>query len=586
MNRLAVVGTGPSALYLLQNMVAHAATLRDPPLEISFFEKSAYVGAGMPYNLETTDHHHQSNISSEELPALPETFADWLRNLSDKALCDYGIDREEISDSAIYSRLALGGFFRAQFRTLVERCHQLGWAVAVHERSEVVDIGAAPDKARVWLEDDGGKRHCFDRVVIATGHVWPRDDVIADGYYRSPWPIYKLLPGAEDEFFNFEVGLLGASLSAFDVVNTLAHWHGQLIRTEEGQLVYQLNSGAEGFQLVLHSSRGLLPHLQYEQVEPMRAIYRHASRREILHAVDDSGFLRLDAYFDQICRAPLLAAARKDQYSPLVELLEDPSAGWTEFVEFLSGAHDCGDAFERLREELPKAIDSVRGDHPIHWKETLDDLIYCLNYHTELLAAEDHVKLHAEIMPFLFSVIAAMPLHSARVLLALRAAGVIRMVKGKVEVVSVEGQHGRTIIEVDDGDGVEAKSFRMFVDCRGQSVTEVDDYPFPSLIEQGYVVPARARLADPAAMADEAKIFREGQRRYYQNGGVWIDSSHRLLNAGGLADSRLYDLSYPHVMGVRPYSYGLQACNETARIVVESWTEESVELAADCKLSS
>ena len=57
----------------------------------------------------------------------------------------------------------------------------------------------------------------------------------------------------------------------------------------------------------------------------------------------------------------------------------------------------------------PGSEESVLEHKPIHWKETIDDLIYTLNFHAELMPAEDHLTLKSLVMPFLMNVIAAMP---------------------------------------------------------------------------------------------------------------------------------------------------------------------------------
>ena len=55
--------------------------------------------------------------------------------------------------------------------------------------------------------------------------------------------------------------------------------------------------------------------------------------------------------------------------------------------------------------------------------------------------------------------------------------------------------------------------------------------------------------------------------------------------------SRIYDIAAPHTSGLRPYSYGLQACNHTAAIVVQAWVEEikaaaSVDTSPACSRGS
>src|SRR5690606_14270475 len=119
---------------------------------------------------------------------------------------------------------------------------------------------------RVTLVTAGGESHEFDRIVIATGHSWSEDDRPEAGYFSSPWPIFKLLP-AVDEVFDFPIGTLGASLSAFDVLSSLAHRHGRFEGGPE-EMTYLPHPGTENFKVYLHSGQGMLPHLQFSQIEP------------------------------------------------------------------------------------------------------------------------------------------------------------------------------------------------------------------------------------------------------------------------------------------------------------------------------
>ena len=66
------------------------------------------------------------------------------------------------------------------------------------------------------------------RLVIATGHSFVEPDEAELGYYSSPWSMQKLIP-EESHFHNFEIGTLGTSLSAFDVISSLSHRQGKFI---------------------------------------------------------------------------------------------------------------------------------------------------------------------------------------------------------------------------------------------------------------------------------------------------------------------------------------------------------------------
>ena len=577
-SHLAIIGSGASSIYLLKHLLDEAHTLRSHLAEISIFERHGITGMGMPYSPQTTDRYNMSNISSEELPALPVTFGDWLRAQERSRLVALGVEAATISDGEVYSRLALGQYLQEQYRTILAGLQNAGIGMHEHASCEIIDIQDHPHGKKVTLLTSTGASHDFDRVVIATGHCWAGEDRPEAGFYASPWPIFKLLP-EEGELHNFAIGTLGASLSAFDVIASLAHRHGEFLM-ESGRMSYQPHPGTEEFKIVMHSSHGLLPHLQFAQVEPFREIYRHVDREGLLSLVDGDGFLRIDTYFDKVCRPALILAFQKDDMPQMVKRLFDSSFGLRDFTQVMTDQHDYTDAFEGMRSEMVEARESVLQDRPIHWKEVLDDLMYTLNFHAELLPAEDHLLLQTTVMPFLMNVIAAMPLPSGDTILALRDAGKLDIQSGKVSIEEKAEKEGMTTITVDDEGKVSTVSYRMFIDCSGQKGLELEDYPFPSLVKAGLARKARASFVSPDTAAsgvpEEKKdhLFRDKAALYFHTGGVDIDATYRLIGSDGAANPRIHDIAFPHTSGVRPYSYGLQACSHTSGIVVQSWVDE------------
>ncbi|MEO7723490.1 MAG: hypothetical protein ABIU29_02190, partial [Chthoniobacterales bacterium] len=67
------------------------------------------------------------------------------------------------------------------------------------------------------------------------------------------------------------------------------------------------------------------------------------------------------------------------------------------------------------------------------------------------------------------------------------------------------------------------------------------------------------------------KLIQENGNLAYAIGGVDIDRGYRVVGEDGRASERIFDIAFPHTSGERPYSYGLQACNDTARILVMGW---------------
>lgn len=545
---LAIVGAGPSALYLLQNLLTQRAT--NLLGSITVFEARERYGVGMPYSRATTDRYNLCNISSAELPTLPQTLVEWLASRSDEALREYGLARDAIDPETVYARIVLGDYFEAQFETVVEQLAQAGVAVHGRPRTEVADIRDDVNANEVVVVTGEGDM-VFDRVVIATGHRFDASDQPRHGYFASPWPIQALL-SAPDTFHDFAVGTLGASLSAFDVVTSLAHRHGTFETVgSDGALRYLPDPGCPNFSLTMHDCHGWLPHLQYAQGEPMREVYRHVTREGILALRDEAGILRLEAYFDRACRPVLVDALRHDGLAALADRLAG-GMSLEAFIEASEDDHTYDDPFEGMRSELPEARRSLHRDRPIRWKEVLDDLMYTLNFHAELLRAEDRERWADVVMPLLLNVVAALPLRSARILLALRDAGRLELVPGKAEIEEIGP--GGTRVSVDDR---HCATYRLFVDCGGQPPVSVDEYPFRSLVESGTVRVARAASADG-----------RGTQRL---AGLDIDASYRVIGSDAEPNPRIHDIAFPHALGLRPYSYGLQACNHTAGMVVAAW---------------
>ena len=581
LTHLAVIGSGPTALYLFQHIWNHIDVLKDELDRITIFEKQEIVGMGMPYNPKTTDIYNLSNISSEEIPMLQESFGDWLRKQSNESLQKLNINALPIDDTEVYSRIALGHYFHEQFEQLITAIQSTGIQVFKHGECEVLDISQEIETELI-ITDCHNKLHTFSSVVIATGHEWKGEDKTEAGYYASPWPIHKLLPKS-NEVYNFTIGTLGASLSAFDVVTSLSHRHGAFVNVEN-KLQFIKHDDAPNFKIVLHSSKGWLPHLQYEQKEPIREIYRHFSRNQLLELIDDRGFMRMEDFFDNLCRPSLISAFRKDKLFDVVEKLEDDNFSFKDLVALMSEKHEYVNSFEGMRLELTYAKKCVNRKIPIYWMETLDDLMYSLNYHAELLPAEDHVFLHKEIMAFLMNVIAALPLQSAEILLALYDANTIELKAGLVTFQDNSFENNKTKITVESEDGSsEEMEYKLFVNCGGQKKMEIEDYPFQSLVEKEIVQNATAKFENSSipetesATYDPDTIINNSSGVSLKISGIDIDASYRTINKKGTSNNFLYDISFTHTNGLRPYSYGLQACSATSLILVESWIAEIVE---------
>ena len=277
---LAIIGSGASTVFLLKHFLDNIDAFAAFVGEIAIFEKEEIMGVGMPYSPHTTDYFNMANITSEEIPELTESFATWLKKQDAALLKGFGIQKSTISEYEIYSRITLGMYLGAQYSAIIKAIKAKGIEIKEFPNLEVTDISFDSKLKMAHLHFESAASYPASTIVISTGHLWDNDDNPESGYYCSPWPIARILPKKEEKF-NFEIGILGSSLSAFDVVSSLSRRHGEFKTTEDSGLAYIPDEGTEKFNLVMHDSNGWLPHLQYEQQEPMRKIYRHFKRHRI-----------------------------------------------------------------------------------------------------------------------------------------------------------------------------------------------------------------------------------------------------------------------------------------------------------------
>ncbi|RYD20830.1 MAG: hypothetical protein EOP88_13585 [Verrucomicrobiaceae bacterium] len=568
---LAIIGGGPSALFTLQHGLNDVGQFGSRFSKILIFERQAGLGAGMPYSRFYTSGLNLSNISSEELPDLPQSLADWLSAQSSARLREYHITGE-IRKDEIYPRVALGDYFQAQFETICGQLESHGISVEIHADSEVADVEPWGNGYHVIVR--GGRRHECGTVVIATGHHWKKDE---DGVnFASPWPIHKLLP-PQGTFHRFPIGLLGASLSAVDVVNVLAHHHGKFMETN-GMFSYEPSPDAGDFRLVMHSADGLLSHLQFEQEEPARELFRHCSEEDI-ESLKDGSHLRLSRYFDAVCRPVLVEALREDGLIDEADRLSRASFTFLDFSEMMKEKHISPDPFGLMKTEFKEERAKIRKHVPTRWKEVLDDLMYTLNFHARLLPAEDHLELRSQILPFVMNVMAALPLKSAKILIAVHEADRLSLIPGKAVMAHEKGD---ATVRVTVGKGEDAEvtcEYEMFIDCAGQAPVGKDSFPFRSLVANGLVTPAISEVLDQDGSdnIDPAKVLKApGGKRVIELGGMMVTDDYQLVSAHGKRSPGLYDIAVPHEAGLRPYCYGLQACNEAAGILVSALVRQTL----------
>lgn len=574
---IGIIGSGPTAIFFLKNLASSVTNVSGIINSITIFEKNSIAGIGMPYSEKYTELCNMSNITSEEIPQLHQPLVDWLTEQNDTVLEDFDITRADISKTKIFSRLILGSYFKSQYEYYKKQLSDVNIQITENCNTEVIDIVPVSNENFTYeILTKNNKATFCSTVILASGHEWINNDNLKTGYFASPWPIYKVIP-QKNEIYNYTIGILGASLSAFDVVSSLSRKHGVFIE-KESETIYKPNKDTEKFKIVLHDLNGWLPNLQYEQKEPMRELYRHISKKELLQLRDKDGFLRLHTYFESVCKPVLKNAFYKDDMPKVVEALNKKEFGIVEFVNKMSELHAYDNPFEGMKKEFVEAHKSVKNDTPIYWKEVIDDLMFTLNFHAELLAAEDHYIFHTVLMPFLLNVIAALPLESAKIMLALYKQGKLELLKGSVEIMNAtSNKDDFTIIKVKNETGVKKIKYKKFIACSGQKSITLKNFQFQSLVTSGKVREPLSKVIsiknfyEILENSNEVDLIKNEKDWYMKLKGLEIDSNFKLVDNYGNSDSSLYNLSFTHTSGIRPYSYGLQACELTSRIAIKDF---------------
>ncbi len=473
-NKIAIIGSGASTIFVLKHVHDHLQQLGRYIAEIHVFERDSVMGTGMPYSRRTTDQYNLCNISSAEIPALCQSLVQWLTSLDDTTLAQHGISRSDIDAGESYSRLLMGEYFQAQYRGLVDALRHAGIAVTEHADCQVNDVVDLPDANLVEIIPANGGSISVDHVIIATGHAFNDDDDPESGYFASPWPMQKLLP-KPGSVHNFTVGTLGASLSAYDVVSSLSHRTANLNVWVIGLSFTRMQTLRTFALCCIQPTAGCHICNTNKRNHFVRFIDTQPVSRCLDYAMRN-GHLSLNDYFDKVCRPALSGAFAKDDRADIVERLGDPAFSLTQFVELMTSEHEYDEPFCGMNAEMVEAEHSIRRGKPIHWKEVLDDLMFTLNFHFEWLYAEDVLIYRKTVVPFLMNVIAAMPLESAKSLLALYEAGRLELAPGRVTV--REKALGKTTIEVDYRGQVSHSTYQMFVDCTAKVQWKSIDFRF------------------------------------------------------------------------------------------------------------
>src|SRR5690606_254431 len=135
---------GATAIYILKHLLEYRNCGFN---EIHIYVKESRMETGMHYNLDYTDKYHLANISSEAIPVFIIPFSGWLGAQSTEVLNDLAINRAQINDKEVYSRIALGRYFYDQYTDILNKLKTSGTSIFEYPDTEILDISYEQENA-------------------------------------------------------------------------------------------------------------------------------------------------------------------------------------------------------------------------------------------------------------------------------------------------------------------------------------------------------------------------------------------------------------------------------------------------------
>ncbi|MXV53139.1 hypothetical protein GS399_19405 [Pedobacter sp. HMF7647] len=547
---LAILGGGPSGLFMYKRLVESGRT----DFTVDIFEKKQLLGAGMPYSRDGACDEHITNVSGNEIPKLVTTVEEWIGSEDPGTLHRFRLDPKDFNEYKVLPRLLFGRYLADQFKQLENIAAKQGLSTTIHYATEVSDIIDLPEESKVRVIDGDGVNYDFDKVVVCTGHHWPKKlEGTISGYFDSPYPPSKLAFRA-----NHPVAIKGSSLTAIDALRTLARKNGQFVKSENGQLSYKLNQDSSDFKLIMHSRSGLLPAVRFHLEDSHLAKDSVLSDEEVDRVRDQNdGFLPLE----HVYRRNFLDGIRTNR-PEFYEKIRDLSL--EEFVEEMMELRERVPPFQLLKGEYAEAEKSIDRRQSVYWKEMLAVLSFAMNYPAKYFSAEDMQRLQKTLMPLISIVIAFAPQGSVVEMMALHDAGVLDIVSvGETSFVEPQ-EKGGIIYHYKDEDGKDvAARYETFVDCVGQPHLQYRDLPYNSLLTKHTVSPARLKFRDQIKGQTELESGNKNVVKgpdgfyYLQVPGITINDYFQVVDAYGALNERIYMMAVPYIGGYNPDYSGL-----------------------------
>lgn len=562
---IAIIGAGPSGLFMFKRLIEG----QNKEIAITIFEKGKQLGAGMPYSTEGASTAHITNVSDNEIPTIFTPIKEWVATAPKDVLVQFNIDTENFNAYKVLPRLFFGHYLSAQFNLLLKAAKLKGIKTTIHANN-VTDVIDLPDENQVMVEIGGEEKIAFDKVIICTGHSWPKlTEGKIPGYYDSPYPPAKLI-----QHINHSVAIRGSSLTAIDAIKTLAYTNGNFSVDENGCYTYQLNTDSPNFKIVLHSRNGYLPAIRFHLDNTHLRNNTVLTAEEIdNHRKQNNGFLSLDFVFEQNFKR--IIQQKQPQFFEEIKAMN-----LEEFVDHAMQLREKLPPFQLFSAELAEAEKSIKRKQSVYWKEMLAVLSFEMNYPAKYFSAEDMLRLQKVLMPLIAIVIAFVPQNSAKELLALHNAGILTIVAVGDEGTVTPQTEGGIIYHYQDTDGNKvAQHYQTFVDSIGQPALTYLDFPFKSLISNKTISPAMVRFkaeqnSEQLAQENPQLVYKSDTgQSYLKVPGIAINDCFQVVDAYNAFNNRIYMMAVPYMGGFNPDYSGLDFCEAASAKIMAKMFE-------------
>ncbi|MEZ5758605.1 MAG: FAD/NAD(P)-binding protein [Emcibacteraceae bacterium] len=453
---IALVGcgfTGTSAFYQLVD--------KYPVEEITIFEASGIYGPGLPYKSDECADYLLNN-TNDTLCLTPDNrraFINWLR--TNPPLPD-GVSLPVIEDRGNISRRYYGYFLEDVFRATLTNAAIKNIKVNLIS-DEVINISEMDDEKVSIHWPDGNI--LADKVILTTGHCPGRH------VYESPpagsgtlyFPDHLNEPSLDKIPMEGTIHILGASLSAFDVVGRLysERTGSRFERNSDGKL--EFIPGTNQRHVVLCSRSGRLKKMKSRT--PKTVTRKHFNVDYLSSIKPDSG-LKLE---------DIATAIKKDCE------LNGGDTPWREILEPYEGCKSAEDVDKRAAEILSKDLDTAISGSA---RNILVDIFGDAGlelwdiFAAHLVSADEEKRFRKNYETATLTYEASCPILTAERLLALHKAGRLKIIKG---VKSVTYNHEDDAYDIAHDFGIEKT--KILVNSTGSVDRDIKSDAQPTLIK-------------------------------------------------------------------------------------------------------